>query len=78
MHTDIIPIPKKTPVTDINFHLRPISLTSILSKVAGEFLPNKHVKPAVMNKIDPQQFGTIPRSSTTEALISMLYSWLAT
>ena len=28
-----------------------------------------------METIDPQQFGTIPGSSTTEALISMIHSW---
>ena len=28
-----------------------------------------------METIDPQQFDTIPGSSTTEALISMIHSW---
>ena len=33
------------------------------------------VKPAVMKKVDPNQFGTIPNSCTTHALISMLHNW---
>ena len=28
-----------------------------------------------MEKIDDKQFGTIPNSSTTQALISMLHTW---
>ena len=34
-------------------------------------LVNTYVKPAVLSKIDPRQFGTVPKSSTTHALISM-------
>ena len=33
------------------------------------------VKPVVLRRIGPNQFGTIPRSSTTYALLSMLHSW---
>ena len=32
-------------------------------------------QPAVLRKVDPRQFGTIPDSCTTQALISMLHSW---
>ena len=46
---------------DINKHLRPISLTTILSKIAEEYVAESYVKPAVLQKIDPQQFGTIPK-----------------
>ena len=31
------------------------------------------VKPAVLKKLDPNQYGTVPRSNTTQALISMLH-----
>ena len=72
---DIVPIPKQTPVYDVNKHLRPISLTPILSKLAEEFVVDRYVKPAVLAKVDTQQFGTVPGSNTTEALISMLHSW---
>ena len=67
---------KKTPVRDVNKHLRPISLTSILSKLAEEIVVDRFVKPAVLKQIDPRQFGTVPGSSTTEALASMTHSWI--
>ena len=70
-----MPLPKQRPVQDINKHLRPISLTPILSKIAEEYVVDTYVKPAVLSKIDPQQFGTVPKSSTTPALISMIHSW---
>ena len=35
-HADITPIAKQTPVRDVNKHLRPISLISMLSKLAEE------------------------------------------
>ena len=73
---NIIPIPKKRPIFDINKHLRPISLTPLLSKLAEEYVVEMFVKPAVLAKIDSQQFGTIPNSSTTHALIDMTHSWL--
>ena len=75
-HADITPIPKQTPVRDVNKHLRPISLTSILSKLAEEIVVDRFVKPAVLKQIDPRQFGTVPGSSTTEALASMTHSWI--
>ena len=61
----------------MNKHLRPISLTPILSKLAEEIEVDRYVKPAVLakHKVDPRQFGIIPGSSTTEALIDMLHSW---
>ncbi|CAB4034046.1 RNA-directed DNA polymerase from mobile element jockey, partial [Paramuricea clavata] len=90
---NISPIPKQKQILDVNSHLRPISLTSILSKVAEDFVVEEFVKPAVLKKVDPNQltictclvqnlvyyangqFGTIPGSNTTQALISMLHSW---
>ena len=49
---DVISIPKKKPITDVNDHLRPISLTPVLSKVADEFLVEHNLKPAILAKID--------------------------
>lgn len=72
---DIVPIPKQMPIYDVNKHLRPISLTPVLSKVAEEFVVEQYVKPAVLEKVDPRRFGAIPGSSTTEALISMTHAW---
>ena len=50
-------------------------MTPILSKVAEDFVVESFVKPAVMKQIDSKQFGTIPQSSTTHALISMIHTW---
>ena len=75
-HADIPRIPKQTPVRDVNKHLQPISLTSILSKLADEIVVDRFVKPAVLKQIDPRQFGAFPGSSTTEALASMTHSWI--
>ena len=70
---NIIPIPKAKPVRNVNKDLRPISLTPIISKIAEDYVVNSFVKPAVLKKLDPNQYGTVPRSSTTQALISMLH-----
>ena len=61
---------------EVNKHLRPISLTPILSKMSEAYVVDTCVKPAVLERIDPKQFGAVPKSSTTHALISMLHSWL--
>ena len=37
---------------------------------------DRFLKPAVLEKIDQTQFGTVPNSCTTHALISMLHTWL--
>ena len=34
-----------------------------------------YVKPAVLDVLDPGQYGTVPNSSTTQALIHMLRNW---
>ena len=34
-----------------------------------------YVKSAVLDVLDPSQYGSIPKSSTTQALIHMLDSW---
>ena len=36
--SNVVPIPKTTPVETVNKHLRPIALTPIISKVAEEFV----------------------------------------
>ena len=73
---NVVPVPKQKPIKDVNKHLRPISLTPILSKVAEEFVVEMYVKPVLMGKIGDNQFGSVPRSSITHALISMLHTWL--
>ena len=34
-----------------------------------------YVNTAVLAKVDPRQFGTVPGSSTSEALVSMIDAW---
>ncbi|XP_068737227.1 uncharacterized protein [Montipora capricornis] len=72
---DITPLPKQSLVLDVNRHLRPVSLTPILSKVAEDYVVEEYIKPAVLVKVDWNQFGTVPNSSTAHALISMLHTW---
>jgi hypothetical protein len=55
--------------------LRPISLTPSISKVSEECVVNSYVKPAVLKIIDTNQFGAIPKSSTTLALLDMIHHW---
>ena len=73
---DVSPLPKIKPVTDLRKDLRPISLTACLSKIAEEFIVCDYVRPAVLNILDPCQYGAIPKSSTTYALIHMVDNWV--
>ena len=68
--------PRKIPLKDITKDLRPVSLTSCISKIAEDFVVNDYLKPAVLKAIDKNQFGAIPNSSTTLAPLSMVHNWL--
>ena len=68
--TDVVPVPKQRPIKDVDKHLQTISPTPILLKIAEDRIVKKYVKRAVFKKIDQRQFGTVPNSSTTDALIS--------
>lgn len=72
---DVTPLPKKQPVQCLKKDLRPISLTPCISKVAEDIVVCDYVKPAAMKIIDPNQYGTVPKSSTTFALLSMIHEW---
>ena len=72
---NVPPLPKKKPVLDLKKDFRGISLTPCVSKVAEEFMVEDVVKPAVLDVIHGNQYGVIPKSSTTMALISMLHAW---
>ena len=61
---------------DLKKELRPISLTSTLSKISEDFIVSDYIKPALESLVDSNQFGTIPGSSTVLALISMIHKWL--
>ena len=71
---DVSPLMKVKPVTIITKHIRPISLTPALSKLAEEFVVSKYIGLAVLELIDPNQFGAIPKSSTLHALILMVHT----
>ena len=62
---------------DVNKNLRPISLTPVLSKLSEDYVVEDFVKPAVLAPVDGRQFGTVPGTNTTHALISMVHSWLS-
>ena len=72
---DIVLVPPKRPIQDVNKHLLPISLTSFLSKIAEDYVVHDFVMPFVLKKIDKKQYGTIPKSCTTHALVSMINNW---
>jgi hypothetical protein len=65
-------------VLDVNNYLRPISLTWSLCKIAEEIVISYDLKPSVMSCIDPNQYGFIPGSSTTLALLSLIHRWTET
>ena len=75
---DVVPLPKQQPIEDVSKHLRPISLTPSISKLPEDFVVSAHFAPVVLRVIDPNQFaiGAIPKSSTTQALVSMVHKWL--
>ena len=62
---------------DLNKDLRPISLTFTLSKIVESIVIEKELKSTLLRSIDPCQFGFIPQSSTSVALISMFHRWLS-
>ena len=74
---NVCPLPKVSTICDFTKDLRPISLTSTLSKLAEGIIIDKELKHTVLKSIDSRQYGFIPGSSTTFALISMLHEWLS-
>ena len=72
---DVTPLIKVKPVTTIAKHIRPISLTPALPKLAENFVVSKYIDHALLETIDSNQFGAIPNSSTLHALISMMRTW---
>ena len=61
---------KTLVVSDFNKDLRPISLTSTMSKIAESFVTEKALKPVVLSHIDPGQ--SIQASSRALPLRSSL------
>ena len=73
---NVVAIPKSSMIRDFSKDLRPISLTSTLFKIAENIVIDRELKPVILKWVDPNQFGFIPGSSTTFALISMFHHWL--
>ena len=71
---DVIAIPKTTPPASVENDLRPISLTAVLVKVLEGFV-FKWLWEQYQPQLDPLQFGNVPGSSTTCALIDLLHNW---
>jgi hypothetical protein len=47
-----------------------------VSKLSEEFILERQLKSAVLKVIDSNQYGVVPKSSTTLALMSMMHKWL--
>ena len=73
---EVLPLAKTPQPQSIDSDLRPISLTPVISKVLEGFVFNLIAR-IVMPHIDPYQFGSVKRSSTTHALVHLLHSWLS-
>ena len=57
---DVPPLPKVPTICDFIKELRPISLTSTLSKVTEGIVMEKELKPTILSSVDLRQFGFIP------------------
>ena len=71
---NIVAIPKTKPPKSIEQDLRPISLTSTVSKVF-ESLIGQWMLDSVSDKFDKKQFGAIKGRSTSHALVDILHKW---
>ena len=58
------------------FSCKKASVPKVLAKIMGHELL-QFLKPAVLQSIDPAQYGFIPGSSPMHALISMFHWWLS-
>jgi len=68
----VTPVPKKTSPTDFS-HLRPISVTSIMSRVTQRLIVRKYLLPALPSDQILDQYAYKPTGSTTCALIATIH-----
>ena len=73
---DVLPLGKISQPRSIDTDLRPISLIAVLSKVLESFVFN-WLASIVMPYIDPFQFGSVKKSSTTHAFVHLVHQWLS-
>ena len=69
-----LPIPKVNPPTQLEKHIRPISLTPVLTKVMESFTC-KWIMECISEDIDPHQYGSVKGSSTVHALVELVHLW---
>jgi hypothetical protein len=69
-----VPLPKKHPPQKIQNDIRPIALTAITAK-AFEHVVLDMMWPYIVDKIDPDQFGSIPGTCTRDALVKLFHKW---
>jgi hypothetical protein len=60
---------------DTDFTLETNSRINIPRALLSYHISVKYVKSTVLIKIKSDQFGSIPKPSTTQSLISMMYAW---
>ena len=70
---DVCPLAKVPSPSVLEKHLRPISLTPVLSKVLERFVA-EWVMESAKDIIDNHQFGSLRGSSTAHALVELVYT----
>ena len=73
--SNITPIPKVKQL-QCEGDTRPIALTPVLSKVLEDFVVSWMIED-IGEYIDPNQFGSLKRSSTTFCLLDLVHNWLS-
>ena len=66
-YADVTHLSQEKTVAIITKHVRPISLTPVISKVAELLIYRSKSRESCSSGYSPNQFGTIPKSSTTQA-----------
>ena len=68
----VTPVPKIDKPSTVT-HYRPISVTSILSRVAERMIVKKYIQPSLCNETIADQYAFKPTGSTTCALVHILH-----
>ena len=67
-------VPKVSPPTLLEKHIRPISLTPVLAKIMESFTCQRVIN-YISGVLDPQQYGSRKNSSTVHALVELIHCW---
>ena len=71
---NVSPLAKVNPPTQLQKHIRPISLTPVIAKVLEGFTC-QWVTDTISEVIDPHQYGSVKGSSTVHALVELVHHW---